>query len=313
MAVTVSELAGTPVRQPEAPAPAIPSPGGIWQRTRRVSRRTARYLLRKIHYIIVVLLLTALVFFYMFRFIFYVVGPGEAGVEYSLFRGGTITDRVYPEGLHFILPWNRFFLYNVRIQTVFHNFRVLTNQGLPIDLELAIRYRPDYALVAVLHQRVGPDYVNQIVIPTVESVLRRDLGQQNPEDVYTNKEGILTEVILKAIEAAGRKYVYVEDVIIRRVSLPPEVKDAIAAKLVEQQKEQAYQYILAQARQEAQRKRIEAVGLRDYQAIISETLSDQIVRYKGVEATQNLATSANAKVVVIGAGEEGLPVILGNQ
>jgi len=278
-----------------------------------VLRDTARYLLRRIHYIIVVILLVALVFVYLFQFIFYVVGPGEAGVEYSLLQGGTITDRVYAEGLHFILPWNRFFIYNVRIQTTFHDFRVLTNQGLPIYLALAIRYRPDYDLVALLHQRVGPDYVNQIVIPTIESVLRRDLGQQNPEDVYTNKEGILTEVILKAIEAAGRKYVYVEDVIIRSVKLPPEVKEAISAKLVEQQKELAYQYILAQARQEAQRKRIEASGLRDYQAIISETLSDQIVRFKGVEATEKLAASANAKVVVIGAGEEGLPVILGNQ
>ena len=230
---------------------------------------------------------------------------------YRLFLGGTSTDRVYGEGIHILWPWDRMYIYNTRIQTTLHEFTVLTNKGLPITLKLAIRYHPEYEMVGLLHKNVGPNYVNAIVVPQIESVMRRNIGRQNPEDIYTNKEGILTNIVASAIEETGQKFVYIDDIVIRAVELPPDIADAIEVKLVYQQRFEAYEFRLEEERQEAERKRIEAEGIRDYQATVRETLNDDLIRWQGVQATVELAGSNNAKMVIIGAGENGLPVILG--
>ncbi len=248
---------------------------------------------------------------YLWNGIIVLIKAGEAGVLYKPLTEGTVVDYVYPEGLHLLKPWNRMFIYNTRIQTVLHKFDVLTNKGLPISLTLAVRYHPEREMVGILHQRVGPDYVETIVIPQIESVLRRNIGRHDPEDIYTNKEGILTDIIVKAIEEAGQKFVYIDDIIIRTISLPPEIQEAIREKLIHQQRWYAYEYILEATRQEAERKRIEAQGVRDYQATINETLSDQLILWEGIGATRDLAQSPNSKLVVIGSGDKGLPVILG--
>ncbi|MBI1209817.1 MAG: prohibitin family protein [Azospirillum sp.] len=264
-------------------------------------------------YLTFALLVMLLVVLYFWSGIVVVIHSGEAGALYRLFLGGTVTDYVYPEGIHIVWPWNRMYIYNVRVQTVMHEFSVLTNKGLPIRLKLAIRYHPEYEMVAILHKRVGPDYVNTIVVPQIESVLRRNIGKHDPEDIYTNKEGILTDIIVKAIEEAGQKFVFIDDIIIRTVDLPDDVKHAIEEKLVHQQRFQAYEFRLAAERQEAERKRIEAQGIRDYQATIAETLTDKILKWQGIHATEEIANSNNAKVVVVGNGDKGLPIILGGQ
>lgn len=264
-------------------------------------------------YLSIAVLIGLLVLLYFWNGIVVVVRSGEAGVMYRLLEGGTVTDRVYSEGLYIVAPWNKMYVYNVRVQTVMHEFAVLTNKGLPIRLKLAVRYHPEYEMVAILHKRVGPEYVHTIVVPQVESVLRRNIGKHDPEDIYTNKEGILTDIIVKAIEEAGQKFVYIDDIIIRTVDLPDDVKHAIEEKLVHQQHFQAYEFRLAAERQEAERKRIEAQGIRDYQATISETLTEKVLKWQGIHATEKLGGSSNAKVVVIGNGDKGLPVILGGQ
>lgn len=263
------------------------------------------------HYFIILILIVALALVFYFKTMVVVIHPGEAGVMYRMFAGGTVTDRVYPEGLHLVPPWDHLYVYDTRIQTKKHEFRILTNKGLPINLTLAVRYRPQYDMLGVLHQQVGPDYINTIVIPQIESVLRKNIGQQEPEVVYTNKGGILSDIILRAIEETSRKFVVIDDIIIRTVELPEEVRAAIESKLVERERDLSYEFILQREKKEAERKRIEAEGIRDYQATIAETLDDRLVRWRGVEATLKLSESQNAKVVVIGAGDEGLPIILG--
>lgn len=258
-------------------------------------------------------LITLLTLLYFWNGIIVVIRSGEAGVLYRLFQGGTVTDYVYPEGIYVLFPWNAMAIYNIRVQMAPHEFTVLTNKGLPIKLKLAIRYHPEYEMVAILHKRVGPDYIHTIVIPQVESVLRRNIGKHDPEDIYTNKEGILTDIIVKAIDEAGQKFVFIDDIIIRTVELPEDVKHAIDEKLVDQQRFQAYEFRLAAERQEAERKKIEAQGIRDQQSIVAETLTPDILRWKAIRATEALAGSQNAKVVVIGNGDKGLPVILGGQ
>jgi regulator of protease activity HflC (stomatin/prohibitin superfamily) len=270
-----------------------------------------KWLKKQIPYLIVIGLLITLIFVFFWTRVIIIVKSGEAGVLYRLFFDGTVTDYPYPEGLHFNWPWDTMFIYNVRIQTILHEFNVLTQEGLPIHLKLAIRFRPEYEMVGVLHQQVGPDYVNTIIIPQVESVLRKNIGQLTPEDVYTNKEGILTNIIIRALEEAGQKFVIIDDVIIRNVDLPDQVRQAIEEKLIQNQLYLAYEYKLQREEQEAERKRIEAAGIKDYQEILNKSLNPQILKWHGVEATLKLATSENSKVVVIGSGEDGLPLILG--
>ncbi len=238
------------------------------------------------------------------------INSGEGGVLYRRFFG-TDTERVYSEGIYTIFPWNTMYVYDTRIQTVLHEFDVLTNQGLPIHLSLAIRFRPEYDMLGLLHQQVGPNYINTIITPEVESVLRKRLSPYTPEDIYMNKDRVLTTVVIEAIEALGQKYVTANDVIIREISLPPAIRQAIETKLTEQQRYQAYVYRLKREEKEAKRKAIEAEGIRNYQDTVAKTLSDKLLKWQGIQATLELAKSNNSKVVVIGAGSTGMPLILG--
>ncbi len=263
--------------------------------------------------LIVLFLIFIIVFLFFFNRIVITVGPGQVGVLYHRLTTGTQTDYVYPEKVHFIWPWDNMYVYNVRVQTIPQQLTVLTNKGLPITLNLSIRFRPEYDMVGVLHQSVGPDYVNLIIVPKIESVLRRKIGQLNPEDVYTNKEGVLTNILSLAIDEVMQDYIVVEDIIIRSMTLPDTIAQAIEAKLTEEQLLEKYEFTLQVAQKEAERKRIEAGGIRDYQTVVKSSLNDQFIRWQGVQATQEIAKSNNAKVVVIGSGKEGIPVILGNQ
>jgi len=242
-----------------------------------------------------------------------VIGPGQAGALYRPLTSGTVTDYVYPEGLQVLFPLNTMTIYDTRVQVIQHDLTVLTNRGLPITLKLAIRFRPIYELVGVLHQQVGVEYPKKVILPQIESVLRRRIGQHSPEEIYTNKEGVLSNIIALAIEEVGQKFVEVDEIIIRTVELPKPVRTAIEEKLIYEQRHLAYKFRLEQEKQEAERKRIEALGIMVYQDIISSTLDENLLRWQGIQATLEIAKSENSKVVVIGSGEQGLPIILGNQ
>lgn len=278
------------------------------------------WLKRKIPYLIVIILILIWVIVFFWSRIVITIHSGEAGVLYWLFFGGTETDHVYSEGIHLISPWDKMYIYNVRIQTVLHELEVLTNRGLPIRLTLAIRFQPEYETVGVLHQEVGPDYVNTIIVPDIDSVLRKNIGHRNPEDIYVNKEGILTKIIVNALNELGQKYVKIDGIVIRKVTLPVPIKQAIEEKLVEEQRYQTYDFRLKREEKEAERRtieatgiankrRIEATGIRDYQQIIAETLDEKLLKWHGIDASLKLSESENAKVIVIGAGKDGLPII----
>ncbi|XCN71413.1 MAG: prohibitin family protein [Candidatus Electrothrix aestuarii] len=251
-----------------------------------------------------------LLFFVFWKRIVIWIDTGEGGVLYRPLQGGTVTDQVFTEGVHLLMPYNRMTHYNTRIQIIRHEFDVLTNRGLPVNLKIAVRYRPIFELLGVLHQRVGPDYPNKIILPQIESVLRKGLGTHSPEEIYTNKNLLLTGLVRRAIEEIGRKFVIVDDIIIREVKLPPGVKKAIEDKLVEEQRFLSYNFRLQAEKQEAERKRIESGGIRDYAENIAATMSEKVLRWHGVQATLKLAESPNAKVVVIGGGKDGLPLVL---
>lgn len=238
------------------------------------------------------------------------VNPGETGVRYRLF-GGTDTSRIYPEGLHPMFPWDRLVIYETRHQVLLHSFDVLSVSGLPLHLELAIRFHPDREQLPLLHQRVGPDYPQRVVIPQTESVLRRRLSRYTMEQVYTNEGGLLADAILQARNEVGRNYVIADDILIRTVTLPAPIKAAIEEKLTQEQVMQSYAFRLRTAEEEAERKRAEGRGLRDYQATVETTLTDRVLDHDGIEATRDLATSTNARVVILGRPGDGLPLVSG--
>jgi len=264
-------------------------------------------------YLVVGSLLCFFVLIVLWSRILIVIKPGEAGVLYRMLSSGTVTDHIYAEGLHVINPLNTMYIYDTRVQIVFHDFEVLTKSGLPIKLSLAVRFQPIYELLGVLHQQVGPDYPDKIILPQIESVLRRNIGGYTPEDIYTNKEGVLSKIITLALEEVGRKFIYVDNIIIRSVELPESVRKSIELKLVHQQEFLAYGFKLKTEAEEAKRKKIEAKGVEAYQRIITPTLSDKLIKWQGIQATLELAKSPNSKVVVIGSGKNGLPIILGDK
>ena len=233
------------------------------------------------------------------------IGPGEAGVLFRTFGGGTDIEKVYPEGLRIIWPWDRMFIYNCRVQEHAHYFHVLTVNGLKVHLDLSIRYRPERALVAKLHKDVGEDYVNIVVIPEIENVLRVLIGRLNAEEVYTTKRSLIEKAISEAIEQIAQRYVNVDNVIIKRMQLPESVAESIREKMRLKHEAAAYVYRLEREEEEKKRKGIEAEGLERF----SLALSPEIIQYMGIQATLQLAQSNNSKVVIVGGGERGLPII----
>lgn len=275
--------------------------------------RLRRWLAPRMPFVSIALQLLLLVVVLFADRIFIRIQAGEAGVLWNRFTGTQVAE-VFGEGLHIISPLNEMTHYEVRKQVTRHSLDVLSNEGLTLTLDLAIRYQPEYALLGMLHERVGPEYLTRVVVPQTESVLRKQLGDASAEAIYTNEDGLLTRAMLAAMEEIGRNFVAVEDIIIRRIQLPESIRAAIEDKITQQQLLQSYAYRQATAEREAERKRIEAGGIADYQRIVDETLSDDLLDYQGIRATRELAASANGKTVVIGArGDLALPIFMNDQ
>jgi len=238
------------------------------------------------------------------------IRSGESGVLYRFFSG-TEMDKIYGEGVHIIWPFNTMHIYNVRLQTRERGYHLLTNVGLPVDINVAVRYRPDLRMLPLLHVTVGPDYLAKVVFPETEAVLRRAVGQYSPEEVYTSKRGFLESIVVRSLTNVEDRYILVDDVLVRSVELPKMVRDAIERKLILAEEEKAYVFRLEIEREEAKRKAIEAGGIRAYQDIVKQSLTADLLRWQGIQATRDLAISPNSKTVVIGAGKEGMPLILG--
>lgn len=259
----------------------------------------------------IVFLIIVLIIAWLIPDVFITIHSGEAGVMYRRFLGGTIVDQVYKEGFYIVPPWDKLTVYNVRIQEEPYEFSALTNEGLHVMLTISIRYQPIYETLGVLHQRVGPEYVKRIVVPEVESTLREIVGKLDAVEIYRTKEGIIQKALNSTLEQVSQRFVKVDDVLIKQIQLPTAIEQAIELKMEQRERSQSYVYRLEAELQEAERKRIEGEGIRDQQLIINSSLTADILKWKGIQATQEIATSNNAKVVVIGNGEKGLPIILG--
>lgn len=243
---------------------------------------------------------------------FYVLKPGERAVVFKKFGMGLDKENIFTPGFHVIAPWNDLLRYDVREQKSEETMDVLDKEGLSINVDVTIIFNPYYNKIGYLHENIGTNYVSVMVIPNVRSAVRAVTGRYTAEEIYSTKRGeVESEIIETTRMALAEKNIEMKNLLIRSIMLPEKIKQAIESKLQQQQEALAYQYRLDREKSEAERLRIQAQGIADYNAIISASLTDRILKQKGIDATLELANSANAKVIVVGSGEDGLPLILG--
>ena len=244
------------------------------------------------------------------------IGYGEAGVLFKTFGGGVVTDEpALGEGFHIIAPWNKVYIYNVKQQEVFESkMQVLSSNGLEISLDISVLYQPKIEELGLLHKTKGENYLNIIIIPQIRAVARSVVGRYTPEQLYsTKRDAIQNEIYEETQKVVENQYVQLNAVLVRDVTLPIAIREAIERKLNQEQEALEYEFRIEKAKQEAERQRIDAEGKATANRILSASLTQKILQEKGIEATLKLSESPNAKVIVIGSGEGGLPIILGNQ
>lgn len=272
-----------------------------------LNAKIKQFFLKNRPVIIILLLFLGLLVAYLWNYIVIIIESGEGGVMYRLFSGGTVVNRVYGEGIHIICPWNRLHIYNSRVQEVSHEMNVLTKNGLKIDLEVSIRFYPEYNLLGVLHKNVGPEYVHTVIIPEIESVLRINIGKIDAEEIYTTKTSLIENALNKAIEQVAQQFIHIDDVIIKKMLLPEDIEKAIQYKIEQKHLADAHDYIIEKEKKEAERKQIEAEALAKYNQTLSTSINKNIILWKGIDAAKELSLSENSKVVVVGGGNHGLP------
>ncbi len=260
----------------------------------------------------IVLFLLVIIVIFCWDRIFITIHSGELGVHFRRFSGTVMDVPPLHEGLHVIFPLDLVEIYDVRQQEYNHTFNVLANDGLHVEVDVSIRYHPSRQKTDLnyLHVHLGPDYLDRVIIPEVESALRFVIGKYEPEELYHAEYGMLDAALNESLLQLKENYIVLDDLLIKRVILPEFVQKAIEEKLTEFHNAEKYKYLLKQAEEEAKRKVILATGIRDFQDIVSEGISPELLRWRGIEATLELAESNNAKIVIIGSAEDGLPLIL---
>ncbi len=244
---------------------------------------------------------------------FLTIDPGVKGVLFERFGGGLDKEKIYGQGFHVVAPWNSMIMYDVRIKEQVAEMDVLSKNGLNISVELSYRFSPLPNKIGYLHNEIGKDYVGSIIKPEIRSATREVIGQYLPEELYsTKREAIQDEIFTKTRDAIEKKYMMLDAVLIRSVQLPEKLKAAIEQKLEEEQLAFQFDFKLDRERKEAERKIIEAQAKADANRILNASLTSNILKDKGIEATLELAQSPNSKVVIVGGEGGGLPLILNN-
>lgn len=251
--------------------------------------------------------------------IFITIPAGHVGVMWYRFLGGTVVDRTYGEGLQIIFPWDEMYVYDARLQNQARVYDTISSNGLSMEVDIAVRYRINAEAAGMLHKLVGPNYPEILVYPEIGSHARELISRYTPEQLYTETRAFIQAQILERMvnqlgsslinQSFRGRLVTVEDVLIRSVTLPERVADAIERKAEQYQAMLEYDFRLAREQKEKERKKIEAEGIREFQDIVAKTITEEYLRLRGIEATMSLATSNNSKTIIIG-GKDGLPVIL---
>ncbi len=252
--------------------------------------------------------------FIIFSKSFIILQPTERGVVFKKYTSGLDVENVLGEGLNIVAPWNDVFKFQIAEKSIEETMDVLSKDGLSIKIDVTLRYRPIPSKIGYLYRSFKDDYVNDLIRPEVRSAVREVIGQYTPEELYASKRqeiedkiDIMTENILKD------NYIEQKTLLFRSITLPLKIKESIESKLEADQEAQKYTYLIEKEKKEAERRKIDALGKAEANKILSASITENILKEKGISATERLAASPNAKVVVIGSGKDGLPLILGGQ
>lgn len=239
---------------------------------------------------------------------FTVIPAGHVGVV-DFF--GSVSPNTLKAGINVRNPLARIVKFSIKTQQVYEVMDVPSKEGLTVKLEASILFHMDPEKAAQIYKSVGANYVEVILEPQFRSVCRGVTAAYEAKALYTSQREVLSHLITEDLtKLVGERGVIVESAPLRKIELPRKVTDAVEEKLKAEQESQRMEFILTKEKQEAERKRIEARGISDFQNIVAQGISQNLLRWKGIEATEKLAQSQNAKVVIIGSGKDGLPIIL---
>jgi len=306
-------------------------------------------LLRHLPGLAFVTLVGLLIAVVLWPYVVITVVSGNVGVLWKRFNGldlycwcwvgrGTVLDprELREEGLHIIWPWDKLYLYNLRLQSTQQTYNAISKDGVNVKAQISVRYQLLHNSVAVLHKFIGPDYLTSVVNPEIGSQARQVISQYTAEEVYTSREQIqkqIRDATQKSLTANLNKLVQPEameqpdpkhyndflqdaiqilDTLVQTIDLPPDIVSAINRQTEQYYMIQEYKFRVEREAQETKRKQVEADGIAAFQKTVSQGISESYLRWRGIEATLLLAQSPNAKIVVIGTGKDGLPIILGN-
>jgi prohibitin 1 len=235
------------------------------------------------------------------------VRTGHVGVV-TLF--GRVTGQTLGEGLHLVNPLARVTELSVKTQEIKEHASVPSKEGLIMGVEASILYHLDPAQAASVYQKIGPTYADVLLVPTFRSGIRAITAANTAASLYSDaREGIARSIMDDVSRQVAPRGVVVENVLLRDLQLPDTLKHAIEAKQQAQQEAQRMEFVLQREKQEAERKRVEAAGIKDFQDIVTQGISDKLLEWKGIEATMELVKSQNSKVIVVGNSKNGLPLI----
>jgi prohibitin 2 len=298
----------------------------------RVQRGWRRFVERHLPSLVIYLMVVTLVGIVLYPHMVQTVPSGEVGVLWKRFGGGTVLDPRYlkDEGLHFIWPWDVLFLYDLRVQSITETYNAISSDGVSLTATINIRFRLKRDAIPTLHQVIGPNYT-KLLGPEIASQMREVIAQFTAEQVYsTARLEIQDKIRERTVERLGSKMMEREgegdgsynvamrdtiilyDTLLYGIELPPSVVIAINRKTEQYYVAEEYKFRVEREKRESERKKIEAEGIRDFQQIVSQGISESYLRWRGIEATLQLSQSTNSKVVIIGNAKDGLPIILGN-
>lgn len=242
------------------------------------------------------------------------IPSGYAGLTFYTFGKGVDPEETpLSSGFHFKAPWNKVYEYEIRQTEQMEALEVLSSNLLKINMDMTVFTQPMLDKLGYLETERGRNYEEKVIRPAMRSVAREVIAKYLPEEFNTTKrEMIQLEIKNRLSEKLAENYIQLNDVLIRNIQLPTTLEQAIERKLQQEQESLEYEFRLEKAQKEADRLRIEAEGIRDFEEIVSKGLSDKLLKWKGIEATKEIAKSPNTKVVIVGAGEDGLPLILGD-
>ncbi|MEO9484785.1 MAG: prohibitin family protein [Ekhidna sp.] len=262
---------------------------------------------------VIIAIIAFIVLLSAFNRIFYRIEASERAVLFRALSGTLEKENIIGPGWNVKAPWNDIYVYEVSESKIEETMDVLDKNGLSISVDVTVRFHPKYDAIGTIQENFRGDYIQRLVIPEGRSTVRQVMGRYTAEEIYSTKrpevEAAIKEETRLVLGAPGNE-VEMKSLLIRSIKLPEQIKTAIENKLKQEQEALAYKFRLDREKSEAERKRIAAEGEAAANKIINSSLTDELLKMRGIEATMNIANSPNAKVIVIGGKDGGLPLIL---